>query len=285
MPVLTLDKRKEMKNRIYFTLITLCLLIPGAFAQTDFNVESITVINLGDGRLLHRTVSDNLPIQGELRIIDGRRSEYKLVEFTNGLYDGKYQHFKHNSLTEEGAYKEGRKHGEFTEYFSDGTTPKARKAYKEGKSDGMWITYYTNGEVEKEKGYKEGKEHGVERSYDYETGELVTEMNFKDGKKDGPQKKRMFSNWGTFTVTSNFVDGKQEGAHTEIYETGEKKKEENYKNGKLEGEAKEYYVQPKGQLKSVYNYTNGRKNGKFVEYKDDGTIREEGIYENGTKKQ
>ena len=52
--------------------------------QTEFSVGEITVINVGDGRLLFRAREDNAPLQGEHRIIDGRQTEYTLAQFKDG---------------------------------------------------------------------------------------------------------------------------------------------------------------------------------------------------------
>lgn len=112
----SLTQHTKMKLRLLLLTTCFCMMFPAINAQNDFNVEQITVINLGDGRLLHRTKESEKPIEGTHRIIDGRRSEYKEVEFAGGLYNGKYQFFKSNKLREEGNYKEGRKNGVFKEY-------------------------------------------------------------------------------------------------------------------------------------------------------------------------
>lgn len=92
------------------------LLLLGAWVFTSvaqekvFQVNEVSVINYGDGRLLFRELNEEkTPLQGEYRIIDGYHSEYILASFKNGMYDGLYRHFKRNVLAEESTYKDGEK--------------------------------------------------------------------------------------------------------------------------------------------------------------------------------
>jgi len=253
------------------------------FAQTEFNIEEITVINLGDGRYLHRKKSDDKPIEGERRIIDGRRSEYKLAEFKDGLYDGKYQFFKSNKLREEGSYKEGRKDGIFKEYTSDGVTLKSQKTYKNGKTDGVWISYFANGEPEREKTYKEGIEEGPERKYDYKSGDLITEMNFVNGKKHGKQHQQITSSTKHYIIESNYDNGILTGDYSEIYvDNGIVCKQGVYKNGKEEGL---WTLQtPDGMPEKKLMYKEGKLNGEcHTKYFVDGTVSEIENYKDGKR--
>ena len=62
-----------------------------------YQIEEVSVINYGDGRLLFRQQNDDkTPLQGEHRIIDGYHSEYLIANFKDGMYDGLYRHFKRN---------------------------------------------------------------------------------------------------------------------------------------------------------------------------------------------
>lgn len=268
-----------MKNKLLLVAVFLISSITYGHAQTDYNIEAITVINLGDGRLLFRTLEDELPVQGSLRLIDGRKSEYILAEFENGLYNGNYQHFKHNALREEGSYKEGRKNGTFKEYNSDGTTVKTEKKYINGKANGMWVYYYTNGSPEREKEYKNGLEHGVERKYDHESGELITEMNFSEGKKHGKQLQSISSNRIDYTIRSNYNNGLLEGAYSEIYSNDVVKKAGKYKNGKEDGVWK--FNKYDGKPESEITYKNGKKDGEEKKFFTDGTVSTINTYKDG----
>lgn len=64
-----------------------------------YQIDEVSVINYGDGRLLFRQLNDDkTPLQGEHRIIDGYHSEYLLANFKDGMFDGLYRHFKRNAL-------------------------------------------------------------------------------------------------------------------------------------------------------------------------------------------
>ena len=86
-----------MKIKILITAIIFCMISVAATAQTEYQIEKVSVINYGDGRLLFRTNDEKEePLNGKHRIIDGYHSEYVLAEFKDGMYHGDYQHFKYN---------------------------------------------------------------------------------------------------------------------------------------------------------------------------------------------
>lgn len=267
-----------MKSK--FLLIAILFVSFSGFiqAQTDYNVEAISAINLGDGRMLFRTIKDELPVQGTLRLIDGRRSEYILADFENGLYNGSYKHFRHNALREEGTYKEGRKDGTFKEYNSDGTTVSSEKKYVAGKAEGKWTNYFTNGKPEKIKEYKNGLEHGVEKIYDYESGDLKTEMNYFEGKKHGKQVQYISSNRSNYVINSNYKNGLLEGAYSETYDNGVIKKKGVYKNGKEEGVW--IFNKTDGKPENEITYKEGKKNGELKKFFTDGTVSSIENYKN-----
>lgn len=157
--------------KLAISLLFVGLTLTGMAQEKVYQVDELSVINYGDGRLLFRQYDkDNTPLNGSHRIIDGYRSEYILAEFKDGMYNGDYKYFKNNRLKEEGTYKEGRKDGVYKEYYSDGVALKKEAPFKEGKLNGIVKTYYTNGKLETEKGYAMSIEDGVERDYDYESG-------------------------------------------------------------------------------------------------------------------
>lgn len=78
-------------------------------AQKEYQIEQVSAINMGDGRILFRDLKTDKPLDGEHRIIDDYHSAYILADFKEGLYNGKYEEHEYNKLICEGAYKEGRK--------------------------------------------------------------------------------------------------------------------------------------------------------------------------------
>lgn len=204
-------------KKIILSLLFGAMALTGVAQETIYQVDEVSVINYGDGRLLFRQLDENKsPLNGQHRIIDGYRSEYVLADFKDGMYNGNFQHFKSNKLKEEGTYKEGRKEGIYKEYYSDGSKVKKSTPYKEGKLNGIVTSYYTDGKPEKEKEYSMSVENGIERSYNYETGN-ISERNYKDGLQHGSQVIYYSSNVGAFVELSNFDNGKRVGEFLEIF--------------------------------------------------------------------
>ncbi len=231
-----------MKNFILCLVMSVCLHTM-LLAQNQYQIEQVNVVNIGDGRLLFRSLSKNEPLQGEQRIIDGYHSAYTQANFKNGFFDGKYQEFKYNKISVEGNYKEGRKDGIFKEYYADGITLKKETPMTDGKTNGVVKSYYANGKIDKEKGFKDGQEHGVEKHYDWQTGECIREHFYEKGLQQGAQKSRISGSADYWRV-------------------------ENYKNGGLHGAYTEHYMNKKPRV--LGNYENGAKTGKWMYFHENG---------------
>ena len=257
-----------------------CMTAFGALAQTDFSIEQITVINMGDGRLLFRTLRDEKPVEGEHRIIDGRKSEYIQAHFAKGMYDGKYELYKYNKLVEKGEYKEGRKNGTWIEYYSDGAI-KSEKPFSNGKVNGVHKSYYTDGKPESVKGYKDGVEHGVEQRWHWETGKMTVDANYEDGKPDGKQTRHISSNNGDYVEVSHYAKGVQTGDFSQTWATGKPRVQGKYKNGQKEGVWMEY--RSSGKLEKSTTYKNGERSGEYKTFYTDGTVEKIENYLNGKR--
>lgn len=254
--------------KLAISLLFVGLTLTGMAQEKVYQVDEVSVINYGDGRLLFRqSDKDNTPLNGSHRIIDGYRSEYILAEFKDGMYNGDYKYFKNNRLKEEGTYKEGRKDGVYKEYYSDGVALKKETPFKEGKLNGIVKTYYTNGKLETEKGYAMSIEDGVERDYDYESGEITTDRNYKNGVLHGSQIAYYSSNIGDFIQRATYDNGKMTGSFSEIFTDGTIKKTGKYnKDGKKDGEWLE---------RDGFANDKGKFSGKRILYKDGEIIKEE----------
>ena len=137
----------------YLLLLATMLCVSSLNAQKEYSIDCVTVINLGDGRILHRDISGNKPLNGEHRIIDGYHSAYILAGFKDGLYNGDYEEYVYNKLKAKGSYREGWKNGIFKKFDDEGRVTE-EKSYKDGKLDGAHRTFYTNGKLEMERFYK-----------------------------------------------------------------------------------------------------------------------------------
>ena len=136
----------SMRHSLLFLLFVISTI--NLNAQKEYAIEKVTVVNLGDGRLLFRDMETEKPLQGQHRIIDGYRSEYVLANFKDGLYDGDYKYYKRNKLVEEKVYKEGIGNGRFRDYHIDGETVKSEREVKDGKVNGIHKTYSQQGKLE-----------------------------------------------------------------------------------------------------------------------------------------
>lgn len=81
--------------KLAISLLFVGLTLTGMAQEKVYQVDELSVINYGDGRLLFRQYDkDNTPLNGSHRIIDGYRSEYILAEFKDGMYNGDYKYLK-----------------------------------------------------------------------------------------------------------------------------------------------------------------------------------------------
>jgi antitoxin component YwqK of YwqJK toxin-antitoxin module len=269
-----------MKVKFLLVSVLTCIFYFSALAQKDLAIGEVKMINLGDGRLHFSSVKNNKPIKGEYRIIDGRKSEYILAQFSNGLYDGKYEHHKYNKLVEKGEYKEGVKNGLFIEYYSDGSI-KSERPITDGKVNGIIKTYFTDGKLESQKGYKNSVEHGIEQRWQWRTGEQTVDANYVDGVPDGKQVRHITSNIGNYIEISYFEKGVQTGDFTRTWTNGEMYVQGKYKDGKREGVWNEY--RSNGKPEKRITYVNDKRNGEYTTFFNDGNVEKTETYINGQR--
>jgi antitoxin component YwqK of YwqJK toxin-antitoxin module len=122
---------------------------------------------------------------------------------------------------EEGPYKDDRKHGTWTKYFKDGTTPKLIGEYSTGRPKGEFTKFHGNGKVKSEGTYVNGKHQGeLNRFYVDGTPSQVKNFN-TEGKEEGAQK--MYYPNGQVEVEYETKNGIKTGTQIRYTETGEVK--------------------------------------------------------------
>ncbi len=239
----------------YLLLLATMLCVSSLNAQKEYSIDCVTVINLGDGRILHRDISGNKPLNGEHRIIDGYHSAYILAGFKDGLYNGDYEEYVYNKLKAKGSYREGWKNGIFKKFDDEGRVTE-EKSYKDGKLDGAHRTFYTNGKQEMERFYKEGKQDGKDLYYEFD-GTLRREHNYKNGKQIGKQY--------------SYIKGTFELKETSYYN----------EQGLLDGDFEQLYLF--GQPRTIAHYNNGQKDGTWIQIAESGDTLHITTYNNGNE--
>lgn len=256
-------------KKLMISLLLGVMALTGVAQEKVYQVEEITVINYGDGRLLFRQAKEEKALlNGQHRLIDGIRSEYILADFKDGMYNGKCQHFRNNKLAEECSYKEGYEDGDYKLYYGDGQTLQSERTFVAGKVNGISKTYHQSGKVQSEKEYLMGVENGFDRRYNSE-GILTLDQYYKDGKPDGKWTEHTSGGIGNVTRISNYKNGLREGQWSETWEDGTPRSKSSYKEGKKEGVWISY--RKNGKPEKSTTYKNEEKNGEEIVYFTDGT--------------
>ena len=268
-----------MKKLILFIGLLLFAFL-NVCAQKEYQIEQVSAINMGDGRILFRDLKTDKPLDGEHRIIDGYHSAYILADFKEGLYNGKYEEHEYNKLICEGTYKEGRKNGVFKMYSDEGRL-KEEKPYKDGKLDGAHKTYYTTGKVERERNYRMGKQDGKELSYDFD-GTLRMDHTYKDGKQVGKQFTFMKGTYELHETVYYNENGQKDGDYSSIFIFGLPHVLGHYKNDQKDG--RWITIAESGDTLMIETYVNGREEGLHVSFdRKTGTRKREFYMKNDRK--
>ena len=76
-----------LRSKSWNVFLFLYLALP-LFAQKEYKIDQVSVVNVGDGRLLFQELKTEKALNGEHRIIDCYHSDYVLASFIDGFYDG-----------------------------------------------------------------------------------------------------------------------------------------------------------------------------------------------------
>ena len=107
---------------------------------------------------------DELEYRGDIFYLKGSDTPY------TGKATSRYKKGKHMARKrKKGNYKNGKPHGLFVEWRSNGTKM-YEENYKDGKKDGLETQWYENGQKKIETNYKDGRKVGLEAVW-YSNGE------------------------------------------------------------------------------------------------------------------
>ena len=108
-------------------------------------------------------------------------------------FHGSYEAYSHIDfqLKEIGKYKNGQKHGTWTNYYPGGVVPTIVAQYQNGQLDGIFRQYDRYGHLVYEISYKNGLKHGDFIAFN-ENGKIVSRKVFRNGEEVGSQEKDGF---------------------------------------------------------------------------------------------
>lgn len=271
----------KYKKKVYLLLLSFLFILPVAMqAQSEYPIEQVSAINVGDGRILFRDLKTEKPLNGDHRIIDGYHSAYIQAEFKDGFYNGKYEEHEYNKLKAEGVYKDGLKNGTFKIYDSEGRV-KEEKSYKEGKLDGAHKTYYTTGKLEREVNYRNGKQDGKELSYELD-GTLRRDHTYKDGKQVGKQFTFFKGTYELYETVYYNENGQKDGDYSSVFTFGQPHILGHYKEGQKDGRWIE--IAESGDTLGIETYANGKQEGLCVTFDSDSGTRKKEFYMKADRK-
>lgn len=132
----------------------------------------------------HKTTYSNNMKNGESIYYNFIGEQSSKTIYKNDLEDGEYIRYINGKIDTKGQYKDGKREGDFIEYYSNGNKEKTY-SYKDGKREGIENIYYDNGNLKQTcnwiNDYLEGK------SYIYDKdGELI-DIKFYDHLKGIPE--------------------------------------------------------------------------------------------------
>lgn len=220
----------------------------------------------------------------------------KSVHYKEGVIDGlltEYYFQPTHVLRLKEEYKDGKRHGKYERYRSNGNLEQKGVFYQEieveGKTlrnvyDGEILYYNQNGFLERQENWKNFKKNGIYQRYNQQ-GVLSYQTHYQDDLKVG--KETHWDHDGNKTMEVNYKIIKKEEIPTEVrhglqrtWKANQLTSEMNYINGLREGVFKEYY--PDGTLKEEKAFVNDSLNGKYFTYHSNGKIQRECHYQSNT---
>ena len=197
--------------------------------------------------------------------------------------------FRKGKIVGEGIFTdEGKREGNWKEYFPDGTL-KALGSYHNDNRIGKWKFYYHTGQLEEIGAYIDGEPDSTWRWF-YKSGKVLRIENFYNGLSDGVLTE--YDEEGEIITQGDYLEGKKEGNW--FYQVGDNSDEGKYAEGMRNGLWKSYYADgtlsfegkfvddlpngehkwywPNGKLKQHGRYVMGRRNGDLKKYDSTGLM-------------
>ena len=143
----------------------------------------------------------------------------------------KLPNYAENQVVEEGSYRDDKKTGKWTFYYSNDKV-KQILTYSNNRPNGHAVFYYKNGNKREEGTWKNNKWIG-NYTYYYENGKIRNDWSYnQSGQRTGVQK--YYYDNGQLMVEGEWLNGKESGIITEYYLDGSVKSERVFEGGNLD---------------------------------------------------
>ena len=144
-------------------------------------------------------------------------------------------YYEDGKVKEHGTFRDGEKHGSWTEYENDGTIV-AQGTYRYGKEwDGSFISYEVlaeRGEFRVIRAYHQGKRHGSYTWY-FPNGTVMVSGNYERDQRSGSYVD--YNADGKIQQQGYFTNNERDSLWVLFVEDGTKQIEAHYKRGRLDG--------------------------------------------------
>lgn len=152
-------------------------------------------------------------------------------------------------------------------------------SYKNGKKDGEWLEYFNNGQLKKKENYSSGNYDGKFESYNKD-GSPVILTNYSNGKLNNNYKE--YNRKNILISDINYDNGNYNGSFKKFNDNGILITSTNYKNGSIDGLYTNYYEN--GNKKLEYSMSNNNYVNEYTMYNNDGVVKTQFDYSSGSKK-
>ena len=205
---------------------------------------------------------------------DEEINTYVLAKDGDTPFNGTCQSYNRSGFVlEELSFKNGKRDGVDTSYFSSGCV-QSTQGYIIGIKNGAHKVFYdTTGQLRKEENYQDGKYHGRVCEFNY-YGDTLLYMNYNQGIPDGEQRE--YYQDGKIASVSNYKKGLINGIHFKYSMNGKLESKLSYKDGKHNG--KWTYYSESGKEIGIQNWLMGQKNGEFSKTSEQGVVLSKGEF-------
>ena len=161
-------------------ILLIIVLLSFGFSQQEWNMEFMRKYVVDDDTLIF-SPNSRKPYSGKVFSLYDNGKPKKEGKYRNGIKHGLWtEWFLSGQKWSEGTFNNGKEDGKWTGWWGNGQK-KGKGTFNNGKPNGKWTGWWINGQKAEEGTYKVGKPDGL-WIYWYENGQKKFEVVYKDGK-------------------------------------------------------------------------------------------------------